>query len=241
MVGGRFEMELRTRLLGTAGLILAIVLGVALIGGSDDEDDGGGPPASSGTAIPGEKAPTASFEQLEGGKPAPKPAADEPYKPPPGSDEEEVAGTIDGTYEALEPGRDAKRNEEARTCDIPCDRAIRRVDKKKFCDLMTEEAQQETKTYGLRISGSSEVKTCEDGIHMILRRSVQISGSLAETLDVEIVGINVDGETATASIRRGKTISTMSLVKEDGEWKMPATPSWNAEEGKWDTDSEGEK
>lgn len=220
-------MEARTRaLLGMAGLVAAIMLGVVLIEGSDDDESRTVTTEPGEDAVAGEKTSTAT--RPKGTQPAP--VANGPYTPAPGSDEEEVFKTVDGTYEALEPGRDAKRAK-GRICDVSCNKAIHRIDKKRFCDLMTEEAQAETKEYGFEISDSADVKTCEDGLHMILRRSVQISGSLADTLDFEIVGIEVEGEEATASIKRGKTVSSMALVKEDGEWKVPATPGWNQDQG----------
>ena len=39
--------------------------------------------------------------------------------------------------------------------------------------------------------------------------------------------MNVDGDRATASVRFGGKgpISTVALVKEDGEWKLAASPS----------------
>lgn len=95
------------------------------------------------------------------------------------------------------------------------------------CDLMSEEAKRQTIEYARRSAGLADVKwTCENASGLLLRRARQ-TGGLRRTLQAEIVGVNVEGDRATASVRFGGKgpVSSISLVKEDGDWKLAATPS----------------
>jgi hypothetical protein len=96
------------------------------------------------------------------------------------------------------------------------------------CDLMSEKAQQQTITYAKRSAGLADVKwTCEKATGLLLRRASQVKGALKRTLRAEVVGVNAEGGRATATVRFGKGSTTVSipLVKEDGKWKLGATPS----------------
>ena len=68
--------------------------------------------------------------------------------------------------------------------------------------------------------------TCEKATGLLLRRARQ-SGGLKRSLRARVVGVNVEGDRATASVRFGGKgpISSVPLVKEDGEWKLAASPS----------------
>jgi hypothetical protein len=214
-------MELRIRaLLGIAGLGTAIVLFLFFLGG-DSEDDrsrgrgtAGAAPGEAGAVLP----PARSEERSE------QATASEPYEPEPGSDEQKAVETIDGTYEVLRvPG--ARRGTgppgKASGCNEACWRASRRIDGQAMCDLMTEEAQKQTAHYGRTTSGRAEVKTCADGVAVIARRSMAL-GTFGKSLNAEVVDMNVEGDRATASVTYdGRSIATLSLVKEDGEWKIP--------------------
>lgn len=93
------------------------------------------------------------------------------------------------------------------------------------CDLMSEDAQQQTIVYAKRSAGLADVDwTCENATGLLLRRA-RSAGSLKRTIGAEVVGVNVDGDRATASIRFGRRISSVPLVKEDGEWKLAAAAS----------------
>jgi hypothetical protein len=95
------------------------------------------------------------------------------------------------------------------------------------CDVMSAQAKRQTVEYARRSAGLADVKwTCENATGLLLRRAQQ-SGGLQRTLRVKIVGVNADGDRATASVRFGGKgpISSISLVKEDGDWKLAATPS----------------
>ena len=95
------------------------------------------------------------------------------------------------------------------------------------CDLMSEEAKRQTIVYAKRSAGLADVEwTCEKATGLLLRRASQ-AGGLKKSLSAKIVGVNVKGDRATASVRFGGKgpISTVPLVKEDGEWKLAASPS----------------
>jgi len=226
-------MEMRTRLLGTAGVILAIVLGVVLIGGGSDDDGGSAITASPGGALPGEKAPTAALSQ-------PKPQTleqqeEKPYEPEPGSDEAEAVDAVKGVRAPLDDVKIEfeEVGEGIRGCGQVCRQQIDAIDVKPICDLMSEEAKRHSVDYYRRASGIVEEKdkpwTCEDGVRFSLRRSVGLGGPDALGGSLEIVGMNVDGDNATATIRRGKKLTTMALIKEDGEWKLPPPAGWDVE------------
>jgi hypothetical protein len=93
------------------------------------------------------------------------------------------------------------------------------------CDLMSEEAKRQTIVYAKRSAGLADVEwTCENATGLLLRRA-RSAGALKRTVGAEVVGINVDGDRATASIRFGRRISSVPLVKEDDEWKLAAAAS----------------
>lgn len=101
------------------------------------------------------------------------------------------------------------------------------------CDLMSEEAKQQTIEYAKRSAGLADVTwTCENATGLLLRRTRQ-TGGLKRSLKAEVVGVNVDGDRATASIRFGGKgpISAVPLVKEDGQWKLAASPSGGGDDG----------
>jgi hypothetical protein len=96
----------------------------------------------------------------------------------------------------------------------------------KVCDLMSEQAKRQTVEYAKRSAGLADVEwTCEKATGLLLRRAGQ-AGGLKRSLRAEVVGVNVDGERATASVRFGKGATTsIPLVKEDGRWKLGTSPS----------------
>jgi hypothetical protein len=93
------------------------------------------------------------------------------------------------------------------------------------CDLMSEKAKRQTVVYAQRSSGLAKVDwTCENATALLLRRASD-AGSLKRTLRAKVIGVNAEGDRATASVRFGRTISSVSLIKEDGVWKLAASPS----------------
>jgi hypothetical protein len=97
----------------------------------------------------------------------------------------------------------------------------------RVCDLMSEQAKRQTVVYAKRSAGLADVKwNCENATGLLLRRASQ-AGGLKKSLRARIVGVNVGGDRATASVRFGGKgpISAIPLVKEDGDWKLAASPS----------------
>jgi hypothetical protein len=97
------------------------------------------------------------------------------------------------------------------------------------CESMSAPAQRETIVYAKRSAGLAGIDwTCEKAMALMLRRAKQ-AGGLERTLDAELVGVNAEGKRATATVRFGSgrkaRTSTVSLVNEDGEWKLAAAPS----------------
>jgi hypothetical protein len=115
--------------------------------------------------------------------------------------------------------------------DVPArdtlDAAARDESLTAVCDLMSRRAQRQTVVYAKRSAGLADVKwTCEKATALMLRRAGQ-TGSLKRATRVEIVGVNAQGDRATATIRRGGvkgSLTTVALVREDGEWKLAASP-----------------
>jgi hypothetical protein len=90
---------------------------------------------------------------------------------------------------------------------------------------MTTRAREQMVAYAADQTHVREGWTCESAARMLVDRSKRLGG-FERTLAVEIVGVNVQGDRATASIRTGprRAVSTISLAKEDGEWKLASTP-----------------
>jgi hypothetical protein len=95
------------------------------------------------------------------------------------------------------------------------------------CAIMSEEAQKQAITYAKRSANLADVDwTCEKATGILLRRARQ-TGGLKRATQATVVGVNADGDQATATVRFGGRkgrISTIPLVKEDGQWKLGATP-----------------
>jgi hypothetical protein len=60
----------------------------------------------------------------------------------------------------------------------------------------------------------------------LMLRNSKINHGLDDTLRTKVVGVNVDGDRGTATLSHGKGVplSTVSLIKEDGEWKLGGSP-----------------
>lgn len=94
---------------------------------------------------------------------------------------------------------------------------------KEVCALMSAEAQRRTIDYVERSAGLANIDwTCEKATAMLLRRT-RSAGALKRTQRVTVVGVNAEGDRATATVRFGgrrAPLSTISLVKENGKWKL---------------------
>ncbi len=95
------------------------------------------------------------------------------------------------------------------------------------CDLMSREARRRTVTYADRSAGLADVDwTCEKATALLLRRAGQ-SGDLDRSMRASVIGVNAVGDRATATVRfggRNGRLSTIPLVKEDGQWKLGTPP-----------------
>jgi hypothetical protein len=221
---GTLHIRRFLRLLVVASVLSLAVAGSAACGGDDeaqDSGDGAGETqASAETSIDGSKRDGA--KRKGGGKPATGPALT-------GDPEEARKGVaaVDDVYEGFGEAVDAG----VAATDVPAGNTLETAEGieslTNVCDLMSEEAKRQTIVYAKRSAGLADVEwTCEKATGLLLRRASQ-TGGLKRSLRAKIVGVNVEGDRATASVRFGGKgpISSVPLVKEDGEWKLAATPS----------------
>lgn len=99
------------------------------------------------------------------------------------------------------------------------------IDSASFCELMSEEAVAQTIHYAKVSSGISQQWDCEKAVDLLVLRAKR-SGGFDRTQKAEVIGVNAQGDKATATIRFGKgPLTSVPLVKEDGEWKLAGTPA----------------
>lgn len=101
------------------------------------------------------------------------------------------------------------------------------LDSAAFCELMSERAERQTVRYAKRSSGIARRWNCESAVEHLVLRSKR-TGGLKRTRKAQVVGVNAEGERATASVRLGKRITSIPLVREDGEWRLAASPAGGA-------------
>lgn len=93
----------------------------------------------------------------------------------------------------------------------------------RLCEFMSAEAQAQTIEYAEASSGIPGDWSCEKANALLVRRANVASGGRAPGR-VKVLGVNADGDRATATIQvGGQPITTVPLVEEDGEWKLAAT------------------
>ncbi|MDP9133626.1 MAG: hypothetical protein M3N56_02230 [Actinomycetota bacterium] len=212
------------KLLAVVGVLSLAVAGLASCGGDDDEPEGSGDAAGLTQSESESKPSGKDGDGSKGGgaKPSNAPALT-------GDPEEarEGVAAVDDVYEGFGKAVDAG----VAATDVPAGNTLEAAEGieslTNVCDLMSEEAKRQTIVYAKRSAGLADVDwTCEKATGLLLRRAQQ-SGGLKKSLRAEIVGVNVEGDRATASVRFGGKgpISTVPLVKEDGEWKLAASPS----------------
>lgn len=205
------------RLLAVAVAIALPAMGIAACGEEDEPADSNGPAAqvesespaateqqdtSTGQSAPADQADTGDAEQARAGREA----------------VEDVYSNLAAAVDASIVSADAPSREEVDAAKD--DEALASL-----CDLMSDKAQRQTVVYARRSSGRTEIKwTCESATGLLLRRAGN-AGSLKRALRAKVVGVEVQGDRATASVRVGNKISTVSLIKEDGAWKLDASPS----------------
>lgn len=92
----------------------------------------------------------------------------------------------------------------------------------RICDLLSDRAREQTTLYVRRTANRGEVDwTCEKAVAILIRRTREDRG-LRRAQRARVVGMNVVGDRATATLSFGKGVpqSTVALVKEDGEWRL---------------------
>jgi hypothetical protein len=97
-----------------------------------------------------------------------------------------------------------------------------RVDSGSFCELMSAEAREQTIHYAEASSGIAKEWDCESAVELLVVRSKR-AGAFKDLQEAKVIGVNADGEKATATVRFGNGPATaIALVREDGEWKLAA-------------------
>jgi hypothetical protein len=212
------------RLLAVASVLSLAGGGVAACGGDDDESPESGNVAGQTEGERSGKNGDGDGDsgKGDGGKPASAPALT-------GDPEEARKGveSVDKVYEGFGAAVDTG----VAATDVPAGNTLEAAEGNEsltnVCDLMSTEAKRQTIVYAKRSAGLADVEwTCEKATGLLLRRARQ-SGGLKRSLRARVVGVNVEGDRATASVRFGGKgpISSVPLVKEDGEWKLAASPS----------------
>jgi len=136
----------------------------------------------------------------------------------PSPEEAEAAESATSFYEALGSPEASEAQGEAETAPeggepLPLDPAT-------FCDLMSEAALAQTVRYAEVASGLDREWDCESAVELLVARSKR-AGQLDDLRRAEVLGVNVKGDKATATVRFGDGAATsVPLVKEDGEWKL---------------------
>lgn len=130
----------------------------------------------------------------------------------PTREEQEAKDQVQGFYDVLAKDEAKSPNETS-------------VDSKAFCELMSVEAQAQTVEYAKRSSGIAKQWDCENAVELLVLRSKRF-GAFKQTRQSEVLGVNAEGDRATATVRFGRGAATsISLVREDGEWKLAASPA----------------
>jgi hypothetical protein len=103
--------------------------------------------------------------------------------------------------------------------------ASEKLDAAGLCNLMATHARKEMIAYAADRTHVRDGWSCESATRLLVDRSKRVGGP-ARARGVEVVGINVQGNQATASVRLGKrrAISSIPLLKEGGQWKLGTTP-----------------
>lgn len=153
--------------------------------------------------------------------------ADGEYVPEPGSQEEKAFKSTTKTFkhmgEATKVWTVGRLSMDVRTAlaHTGHDPAFEEV-----CKLLSESARKETVEYARDTARLADVNwNCEKAVSILVRRA-NVAETANEVRKAEVVGMNVEGDAATATIKFGdQPLSSVSLVKENGEWKIGELPS----------------
>lgn len=205
-------------------VVCLVVLGITLLtGGSDDSDSdattaaekteaaGGSEETGGSNSKRGAGGGAAGGSGERGGSPA-RPASSEPKLT---ENEKAAMDNAQRFYDILSE----EKGDENKT----------EFDSAGFCELMSEKAREQTIEYARRSSGIDQEWNCENSVELLVLRSKR-TGGFKQTRAAKVVGINVEGDRATATVRFGKgPLTSIPLVKEDGEWKLGASQSGETE------------
>jgi hypothetical protein len=218
---GRSEPQSPTRLPRLLALVLlGIVLTFAACGGEDS--DGGGS-AGSEAAGEGQQA-NPRDEAGEGQRAGSRDEAEQGREEPPeeqrdaaapSEEEEQAEQSATRFFEAL-GAEEAGAGEDGA--------GKRKIDSAAFCELTGETAREQTIRYAEVSSGFAREWDCESAVEFLASRSRR-SGGLDRLRTAKVIGVNVEGDRATATLRFDDgPVTSIPLVREDGEWKIGASP-----------------
>jgi len=192
--------------------LAALALSFAACGG----EDGGGSSAGSAAEVEARQA-EADAEVRRRNEQVREEYRERKEAAAPTPEEREAEDTTQRFYEILGDDEGGKR----RTT----------IDATAFCELMSEQARQQTADYARQASGEAGDWDCEKAIELLVLRSKQ-TGGFKQVRKAEVIGVNAEGDRATASVRFGKgPIASIPLVREDGEWKLAASPAGGTGDG----------
>jgi len=206
------------RFLGRSGWLWLLAVGATVLvaafaspgcGGDDDgshQSGGNGGSAAAETSPGGKSDSTAKGGAATTDRDAPLLAGDREQAG-------KAATAVDDVYATI------------RSLDLPRGRSLIAGGGGALCDLMTEEARKEAIDYVRRSSGRQQEWTCESAVGLLVGRAQRV-GKLKRTRQARVVGVNVEGDRATASVEfgKGRGITPIPLVKEEGQWKIGSSP-----------------
>jgi len=218
----------KTRMLNPPSSAIAIALAALVLAACGDSNDENG---TSAVSAPSDTA----------ARPAEKPAADHGggTRPTPvgGSGQTALQGDVPQARAGAQAVGDVYGDVGAAiadgiaTDDVPVGDTLANADDAgsltSICALMSKDAQHQTVVYAERSAGLSDVEwTCEKAMALLLRRAAA-RGDAGQVARATVVGVNAEGDRATATVRfggkRGR-VTTLPLVKEDGRWKLGTAP-----------------
>lgn len=205
-----------------AAMLALACAGAFALAGCGDSDD-----ADNGQTAAGD-ATTETSEAPAGGRAGNGDGGDGPRLSGNRARARQAAVAIDDVYSGIDKAVEAGVS----SVDVPVGETLKSAgddsDLAHVCDLMTEAAQRQTIVYAKRSAGLADVTwTCERATGLLLRRARQTGGENA-TLTARIVSVDASGDRAIATVQSGGKNgqrAQITLVREDGKWKLGAMPS----------------
>jgi hypothetical protein len=202
-----------------AAMIIAGVLGAIGCGGDDKGSgtDRDRPAASTPQSPVNRDVGDTNGSSSDGDVPR---SAQEPFRPPPGSEQERLYDEVTAVYQALRQGIAPT---ESQASGRP---AARRVDQtvKKVCNMLSKAALEQIQRTSPSLNDDPKT-ACRESLGVHLGRSSGGEGP-QQSASAEIVGMEVDGDRATAKVIFGDgPPRSVLLVKEAGRWKLDAVPT----------------